>query len=340
MSFQFAWPWVFAALPLPLLSLWLLPRARGVPGAALRVPFLGVLRSAGLLQVRARPARWRRALAILGWLLLVTAGARPQLLGETLELPVTGRSLMLAVDISGSMGQGDMQVAGAAASRLDAVKRVARDFLQRREGDRIGLILFGTSAYVQAPFTLDRRTVATLLDEAAVGLAGNSTALGDAIGLAVKRLRDQPAENRLLVLLTDGANTAGEVEPLKAADLAAQEGVRIYTIGVGGDTQEYVRTPFGVQRLVGNDLDEPTLQGIADKTGGRFFRARDTAGLAQVYAELDAIEPASPDRLSYRPAEELYGWPLGAALLLSLLGALPRGRLRRARPPAAEVEHG
>ena len=338
MSFHFAWPWLFALLPLPLLSLWLLPRAAAAPAAALRVPFLAVLRDAGLLQAPSRPAPWRRVLAILIWLLLVTSAARPQLLGESLQLPVTGRSLMFAVDISGSMVNDDMELGGRRVSRLSVVKVVASDFLRRREGDRVGLILFGRTAYLQAPLTLDRQTVATLLDEAQVGLAGKETALGDAIGLAVKRLREQPEHNRVLILLTDGANTAGAVDPLKAADLAAQEGVRIYTIGVGGDGL-LVQTPFGVQRLAGGDLDEDTLKRIADKTHGRFFRARDSAGLAQVYRELDAIEPASKDALNFRPVRELYAWPLAVALALSLLLAVPGAWLAHARAPGGEVEH-
>jgi len=339
MSFQFAWPWLFIALPMPLLSLWLLPRAAASPAAALRVPFLAVLAPSGLLRPPSHPAGWRRALATTAWLLLVVAAARPQLLGETMQVPVTGRSLMLAVDLSGSMFNDDMLLGDRRVSRATAVKALAAEFVRRREGDRVGLILFGREAYLQAPLTLDRQTVATLLGEAQVGLAGKETAIGDAIGLALKRLRDQPEQNRVLILLTDGANTAGAVDPLKAADLAAQQGVRIYTIGVGGDGV-LVRTPFGVQRQAGSDLDEGTLRGIAEKTHGRYFRARDSAALAQIYDELDAIEPASKDALSYRPADDLYAWPLSAALALSLLLALPLGWLRRTALTDSEVQRG
>ncbi len=339
MNFQFAWPWLFAALPLPLLSLWLLPRAAAATTVALRVPFLALLNRSGLLGVQARPAVWRRALAVAAWVLLVVAAARPQLLGEPMQLPVTGRSLMLAVDISGSMVDDDMRLGNTQVSRVTAVKALAGEFLRRRKGDRVGLILFGREAYLQAPLTLDRQTVAILLGEAQVGLAGKETAIGDAIGLAVKRLRDQPEENRVLILLTDGANTAGAVDPLKAADLAAQEGVRIYTVGVGGDGVT-LRTPFGMQRVAGNDLDENTLQAVADKTHGRFFRARDSVALAQIYKLLDEIEPVSEDTLNYRPKEEYYSMPLAAALLLSLLPALPFGRLRHTGSFPKEIEHG
>lgn len=340
MSLQFAWPWLLLALPLPLVIWWLLPRAERDPGMALRVPFLHLLQAAGALQTASRPARWRQLVAIAAWILLVTAAARPQVLGEAVQLPVTGRSLMLAVDISGSMSNEDMRLAGRTVARVTAVKALGGDFLRGRVGDRVGLILFGREAYLQAPLTLDRQTVATLLGEAQVGLAGKETAIGDAIGLAVKRLRDQPEANRVLVLMTDGANTAGAVDPRKAADLAAQEGVRIYTIGVGGDVMT-LQTPFGLRSVPGGDLDEATLQDIASKTGGRYFRARDSASLAQVYSALDAIEPASEDALHYRPADELYQWPLGVALALSVLGAVPLGRLRRLRGlTAAETGHG
>jgi Ca-activated chloride channel family protein len=251
----------------------------------------------------------------------VLAAARPQQVGETVHVPVTGRSLMLAVDLSGSMQTPDMQIVNRDVSRLEAVKAVAGDFIERRTGDRIGLILFGDQAYVQAPLTLDRSTVHTLLDEAQIGLAGQQTAIGDAIGLAIKRLRDEPAGNRVLVLLTDGASNAGSVDPLKAADLAAQDGVRIYTVGVGSD-QVVMRGPFGFSQTVQGDLDEDTLRAIAKKTGGRYFRAADVVSLAQIYAELDKIEPLSKDAQSWRPVEELYVWPLAAALLLSVLVAL------------------
>jgi len=320
MNLEFAWPWLLITLPLPLLVALSLPRAQASPPAALRVPFY-----AALTQSLARPARHRSRLYVLlaaiAWLFLVLAAARPQWIGETLHLPVNGRSLMLAVDISGSMQTEDMLIDGRQVMRLTAVKHVAADFIGQRTGDQLGLILFGDQAYLQAPLTFDRHTVSTLLDEAAIGLAGKSTAIGDAIGLAIKRLREQPQQNRVLILLTDGANTAGSVEPLKAADLAASEAVRIYTIGIGADSM-LVRTPFGTRRVASSDLDEATLQAIADKTGGRYFRARDTESLQEIYALLDAMEPVSEDDQSYRPVDELYAWPLGGALLISLLLAL------------------
>ncbi len=336
MNIEFTWPWLFAALPLPLLAL-LLPRARRAEPATLRFPFYAALRD-NLQTHTGQRSRLRLALATAAWLLLVLAAARPQLIGESVHLPVSGRSLMLAVDISGSMQNEDMQVRGRQLSRLTAVKVVAGDFIEQRKGDRIGLILFGDEAYLQAPLTFDRQTVRILLDEAQIGLAGQQTAIGDAIGLAIKRLRKEPDSNRVLILLTDGANTAGNVDPLKAADLAAREGVRIYTIGIGsGET--VVQTPFGPRRVATGDLDEGNLKAIAEKTGGRYFRARDTAQLAQIYDLLDRIEPISEDEQTWRPVDELYVWPLGSALLLSVLIALAAAYRRRATAPRSEVSH-
>jgi Ca-activated chloride channel family protein len=268
----------------------------------------------------------------------VLAAARPQLIGETVHLPVSGRSLMLAVDISGSMQNEDMQISARQLSRLTAVKLVAGEFIEQRKGDRLGLVLFGDQAYLQAPLTFDRNTVRTLLDEAQIGLAGKQTAIGDAIGLAIKRLRKEPARNRVLILLTDGANTAGNVDPLKAADLAAREGVRIYTIGIGSGAMQ-VQTPFGGRRVNIGDLDESSLKSIAGKTGGRYFRARDAAQLVEIYELLDRIEPVSEDEQTWRPVDELYFWPLGAALLLSVLIALSAAFAWRAIPAPVEVQH-
>lgn len=328
MTLELALPLMFAALPLPLLAAWLLPRAPESSGGALRLPFYRALH-ASMGEGRATRSRLRLLLATLAWVLLVTAAARPQMLGEPVQLPVSGRDLLLAVDISGSMETEDMVLGKQVATRLAAVKYVGGNFIERRQGDRLGLILFGDQAYLQTPLTFDRKTANIQLDEAAIGLAGKRTAIGDAIGLAVKRLRDQPQENRVLVLLTDGENTAGTVEPQKAADIAASEGVRIYTIGVGAD-ERIVSGFFGRRRVANSELDEPALIAIAEKTGGRYFRARDIAALEQIYRLLDELEPVSVDEEAFRPVHELYSWPLAAALLISMLIALlASGRLPR-----------
>jgi Ca-activated chloride channel homolog len=319
---NFVWPWAFAALPLPLLArAWLRPQAR--QEAALRVPDIGLFSpAAGIRGTGSHGSRWLLLLAWLAWMCLIGAAARPQFTGDPISLPSTGRDLMLAVDISGSMNTEDMEVRGHVANRLTAVKAVVTDFIARRAGDRVGLILFGTNAYLQAPLTFDLTTVEGLLEEAPVGIAGGKTAIGDAIGLAVKRLRARPAESRVLILLTDGANNVGEVPPEKAAELARAEGVKIYTIGVGA---EELKIPGFWGEIGGRlvnpsaDLDAKSLQQIADATGGRFFRARDTEELSQIYQLLDAIEPTAQDARNFRPVKALFHYPLAASWALWLI---------------------
>jgi Ca-activated chloride channel family protein len=324
----FDWPWLLLVLPLPLLLRWLLPPAATAREAALRVPFLEDFSdAAGERGAAAR--RWPLWLAALAWCLLVLAAMRPQWVGEVMEIPVTGRDLMLAVDLSGSMQEEDFVVGNRQVDRLTATKWVAGDFIERRIGDRIGLILFGERAYLQAPLTFDRETVKTLLLEAAIGLAGKATAIGDAIGLAVKRLRERDEANRVLVLLTDGANTTGMVDPVEAAELAAGEGLKIYTIGVGAD-EMLVRDLFGMRRINPSaELDEKTLKRIAELTGGRYFRARNTGELEQIYSLLDELEPVAEDARPFRPRQALFYWPLAAALAIAALMLLLhlRGRL-------------
>ncbi len=338
--FQLAWIWVLAALALPVAVAWLLPAASGGTEAALRVPFF--LRVAEWSDERSmHTRRWRLFIASCAWLLLVLAAARPQWVGEPVALRITGRDLMLAVDLSGSMKRRDMQVGKEWVTRLDVIKRVAGEFIERRDGDRIGLILFGTRAYLQAPLTFDRPTVRTLLEEAVIGLAGEQTAIGDAIGLGIKRLRERPAANRVLILLTDGANTAGEVNPMEAARFAAKLGLRIYTIGVGADIA-MMRRLYGTVRVNPSaDLDEPTLAAIARATGGRYFRARQTNELVDIYRTLDELEPVISDEEQFRPTTELFYWPLALALLVAV--SLMAGGLRhalRTRTSGERQAHG
>ncbi|NND37228.1 MAG: VWA domain-containing protein [Gammaproteobacteria bacterium] len=324
---QIAWPWMFLILPLPLLLRLWLPPADPAQGAALRMPFLKELARPGE-SARLRHRQWPLALAAAAWLLIVAASARPQWLGDPVALPVSGRDVVLAVDLSQSMQERDFEIQGQWVDRLTATKWVAEDFIARRAGDRIGLILFGEQAYLQTPLTFDRETVWTLLDEAQIGLAGRATAIGDAIGLGVKRLRDKGEGSRVLILLTDGANTAGEVDPLQAAELAAREGLTIYTIGIGAD-EMLVRGLFGTRRVnPSSDLDERTLQAIADQTGGRYFRARDTAELEAIYRLLDELEPIEQDPETFRPVAALFYWPLAGALALVILLVLIKLRER------------
>ena len=319
---SFAWPWMLLAAPLPLLVARAWPAHREQPGAGLRLPFHDDARG-WQGAARARRRRLRVALAVLAWLALLAAACRPQWLGDAHEQPVSGRDLLLAVDVSGSMRTRDLVQIGAGLSRLYVVKERAGEFLARRRGDRVGLILFGSRAYVQAPLTFDLATVDTLLREASPGIAGERTAIGDAIGLAVKRLRARPAGSRVLVLLTDGANTAGEVEPLAAARVAAQSGVRIHTIGVGAERMLRHRRRGNEAVNPSADLDEASLRAIAQATGGRYFRGRDPAELEGIYRELDAVEPVAQPASPLRPRREVFHLPLAAALVLALAAALP-----------------
>ncbi len=324
---EFEWPWLFSLLPLPLLVRRFMTPVTPHQPAALRVPFLaefdglhGKEKNTGVLPL---------LLALVAWSLGVTAASRPVWTDEAVPLPVSGRDLMLAVDLSQSMEEADFVLNSEMVNRLVAIKAVAGQFIERRTGDRLGLILFGEQAYLQVPLTFDRKSVVALLNEAQIGLAGNATAIGDAIGVAVKRLRDIEANSRVLILLTDGANTAGELDPLKAAELAAKAGLRIHTIGVGAD-EMMVRNMFGYRRVNPSaDLDENTLRAIAEKTGGQYFRARDVEQLEKIYALIDNLEPLPQDARYYRPVQALYYYPLAgslAAAAILLLVRLSRNR--------------
>lgn len=321
----FAWPWLLLAIPLPLLARVLMP-ARANPQPALRVPWGERLRrvaSGGVLEVGSRGFPW---MAMLAWCLLCVAAARPQQLGPPIAPPQVGRDMMLAVDLSASMGEEDMELGGRLVDRLTAAKAVLADFLDRRVGDRIGLVVFGDRAFALTPLTLDRDSVRQQLDASVVGLAGRATALGDAIALSTKRLQQQRTEQRVLIVLTDGVNTAGVLEPAKAAQIARDAGVRIHAIAFGGEGGGALSL-FGLRLPAGGDeVDEAGLQKIAQLTGGRFFRARDTEALAGIYAEIDALEPVKRQGQAVRPKIERYPWPLGLALAVGVLALLLRRR--------------
>lgn len=313
---HFQWPWLILIAPLPWLIRRLSPPIDTDAGPVLRVPHIAAFEFGPAGTASTQGQRWLLGLMIAIWLCLVMAVMRPQWIGEPIDLPATGRDLLLAVDLSGSMEISDFELRGRGVNRLAATKSVALDFIERRVGDRLGLILFGRQAYLQVPLTFDRQTVRQLLEEAVIGLAGKETAIGDAIGLAVKRLRDTDGQ-KVLILLTDGANTAGQIAPLRAAELAATEGLKIYTIGIGA-REVQINTLLGTRRYdPAADLDEETLQAIASATGGRYFRAHDTGELEQIYDLLDELEPVELDEQRFRAISALYPWPLTAALLLT-----------------------
>jgi len=308
---HFEWPWIALLAPLPLI-LYALRRPAEPRGSALYLPFAATVDSADAADRR----RSRRLIFSCVWLLLIAASMRPEWLGKPVRVPTTGRRLLLAVDVSGSMAIEDM---AGGLSRLQVVQEVAGHFIDERRGDQVGLILFGTEPYLQAPLTEDLATVHHFLDTAVVGVAGTETAIGDAIGLAIKRLRaasgsDALLKDTVLVLLTDGQNDAGVMPPLEAARMAASVGLKIYTIGVGAAASS---GPDG-SSFGNTDLDETTLKAIARTTGGLYFRATDTSRLEEIYQRINALEPTQGESRWLRPRTDLFVWPLALALLISV----------------------
>ncbi|WP_372870704.1 VWA domain-containing protein [Shewanella sp.] len=320
-------PWILVLLPLPLLIR--TAKKRNLSGH-LHLPGsseLSPATSQGIKSSKPWPL-------YLMWAALLMAVARPQWLGDPIELPSEGRDLMVAVDLSGSMEFPDMELAGRNIDRFSLVQKVVGDFIERRAGDRLGLILFADHAYLQSPLTQDRRSVATFLREARVGLVGRQTAIGEAIALAVKRFENLEESNRVLILLTDGTNNAGNIEPDAAAAIAAERKVTIYTIGVGADVAS--RRALSRDRSNASvDLDEAQLKRIAQLTHGQYFRARNSNELESIYQEIDKLQPIARDVQTYRPQKELFYYPLALALLLSLLasssaaGLLPTRQIHR-----------
>lgn len=332
--FGFEQPWALLLLPLPWLIRWYLTPVKQNDMLALRVPFFQRLTSArvhGDHQPILNDTT--RIVSIAIWGLLTLAAMGPQWLGEPIETLHQGRNVFLALDLSGSMQIPDMDWQNKPVDRLTVVKYVAKQFVKNRRGDRLGLILFGSSAYLQTPLTFDLTTVNYMIDDATIGLAGGETAIGDAIGLAIKRFHKTPKSSRVLILLTDGANNAGVLGPIKAAELAKDSGVKIYTIGLGAD-QLIIRSLLGSQIVnPSEDLDEGTLKKIAEITGGQFFRAKDTEALESIYQQINHLEPSVQQSSRYRPSTPYFQWPLGLALLLSM-GLL----LRRWQPRG--LQHG
>lgn len=316
---DFIWPWAFWLLPLPFLIYKTVPKAKKYD-AALYVPFYqDVIAFESKPYSPVRTGFINSLLLILTWCLLIAAVSRPQWVGDPIAMPASGRDLMLAVDISGSMEINDMVLDGKQVQRITLVKKVVNDFISRRTGDRVGLLLFGTEAYVHVPLTFDRKAVKSLFNEAQLGFAGEKTSIGDAIGLAVKHLKKRPDESRILILLTDGRSNTGKIEPIQAAQLAAQTGVKVYTIGVGAE-EMLVRGFFGSQRINPSaELDEETLQKIADLTGGEYFRARNPEELEEIYQQIDKLEPVEQEDETFRPVKALFYLPLSGALLCSFL---------------------
>lgn len=322
--FMFYWPWLILLLPLPLLAVILLPRSKKagtIKVPELRFPGLHRLEMAfGLCQQNFKPSR-RLFLVILSlfWLFLVLAVMRPQFVDQFSQVENEGYDLMLAVDISGSMRALDFSTNEKAISRLDATKDVVGKFVEERQGDRVGLILFGEHAYLQVPLTLDTLSVSHMLNNAVSGMAGQATAIGDAIGLAVKNLRDRPEGSRVIVLLTDGVDTSSSIPPLEATKLAKQYGIRIYTIGVGRNGLVPYPNDRGGIEMVQVPMDEERLKEIASKTDGYYFRATDQQALQNVYDRINELEKTKANTRTYLIHKALYPYPLFMAAILLLI---------------------
>ncbi|MFC3909800.1 vWA domain-containing protein [Legionella dresdenensis] len=330
--FEFANPWILSLIILPALIWFLIPRAEIKLPAALKIPFFTPLQAAIAQRKPALVKHGHIGVLLLSWLLMIGAAAGPRWVGEPLALTREGRNIMLVLDLSGSMELNDMQLHGRPVSRLAVVKRAAEQFVEERAGDRIGLILFGSQAYLQTPLTYDRRNVLLRLEDASVGLAGKTTSIGDALGLAVKRLQDVPSKSRVIILLTDGANNSGVLAPLKAAELAKDDKIKVYTIGLGAeaDPQAYGDPFFNLN--AGADLDEKTLKKIADMTGGQYFRATDSQSLQQIYGTINQLEAVKQDKASIRPQKEYYPWLLAAAMILMQCWLAAKAGLLTFRP--------
>ncbi len=311
---------------LPFLIATLLPPLKGVYGDALRVPFLNDFNHIAGEQSgfkfnereksRFTPAFWK---LFVIWLLLTVAAMRPIWTGTPHRLQDRGRDIMLVTDISTSMLETDFVFQGRRLKRLDAVRAVVSDFVDRRQSDRLGLILFGTRAYLQAPLTYDRHSVQEILWSMDAGMAGNSTSIGDALGLALKNISaEKPgSRNKVIILLTDGENNDGSLSFPEAVDLARREDVKVYTIGVGGQGFNLVTAFFGIQN---QSLDEKSLKELAAQTKGRYFRADDLKSLTDVYRAIDDLEPEDQLQNLVYPRRELYYLPLLAAFLLTMIG--------------------
>lgn len=326
-----AWAWYIILLPLPWLTWWLLPAAKPSQSQTVRLPANSRLVSQANSISSVKTPRWVALLSLCAWVAIVLACTRPQWTGEPVELPRDGRQLILAVDVSGSMQESDMSIRGQRVTRLTAVQYVAGEFIKRREGDQIGLVLFGERAYLQSPLTFDRETVAKLLHDAFLGMAGQKTAIGDAIGLSVKRVEEQLEKLKakqaealasqkppVLILLTDGSNNAGQLNPIKATELAKEIGLKIYTIGFGAESGGLL----GMVRRT--EIDEATLTQIAELSEGRYYRAENTEDLESIYADINKLETIAAEEEPFRPVQELYIYPLSLALALLMIAAVGR----------------
>lgn len=303
--------WMFILAPLPVAIQIFSPVYKESRKAVLAPFFDQISEMAGLTPEKGAiiqdKGKFHKVLIIICWLLLVTALARPQWIEAPIVKELPSRDLLVAVDLSGSMSVADFtDKNGKKTDRLTAVKEVLDDFFTKRDKDRVGMIFFGSAAFVQAPFTDDLDALRVLLDEAQVQMAGPRTMLGDAVGLSIPMFQKSEMEEKVLILLTDGNDTGSLVPPEKAADIAKDNGITIYTIAVGDPAAA------GEEKL-----DEVTLKSIAQKTNGEYFWAGNREELEEIYVRLDKLSTLDNQTISYRPKQDLYFWPLGVMFLLS-----------------------
>ena len=316
---EFSWPWIFLLLPLPLLFR---QPTQGLATNALRIPTM-LSRALDDLQVSSRYTMSVEQIAMwLAWIALLLALAQPWRPGDTVVQPVSGRALAMVVDLSGSMERRDFTLDGETSDRLSVVKSAAGQFIEARQGDRISLILFGREAFIASPLSFDLDAIRIILDSAGIGMAGRSTAIGDALGLAIKTLRNDNSNSKAIVLLSDGTNNSGSAEPESAASFARDLGIRIHSVAMGSDDSE--ASPSGYATANSADLDEATLEAIANDSGGKYFRARSSAELNAVYKEIDKLERSESDAPPVILQQDLRHWPL-----LFMLGLLTILALRR-----------
>lgn len=313
--FEFEYWWVFLLLPLPLLVRYFLsPKKQSF--TQVWIPLADGLQQQK--SVKSNPLI-SSIIAWLLWLLLLTTVAKPIWYDQPIRIQQKSRDMILSLDLSGSMKEVDMSLNGTTVDRLTLVKSIVKDFVQQRKGDRIGLILFADHAYLQTPLTFDVETVSTMVDETEIGLVGNRTAIGESIAMAIKRFVENKNEQRVLILLTDGANTSGKIKPIAAAKQAAKNNIKIYSIGIGAD-QMIKRGFFGDQRINPSaDLDEKTLTDIASVTNGQYFRARNQDDLQKIYDTINKLQPVDSEFLEFRPEKNLFFWPLSLAIAILLM---------------------
>ncbi len=325
----FVWPWMIGLIVLPLVVRWWGRRSDnrqvvGV-GGALRVPFFGALAAFGQPMGKTSVTGIRRALW-MSWLCLVIACMRPVVYTGDAGIPQEARHIMLAIDVSGSMAQQDFDVAGRPVTRLAMVRDVVSDFVRQRVGDRLGLVVFGSEAHVLAPLSRDRKALADLFADVGIGIAGEQTAIGDALARSVEATAAVPSDHKVIILLSDGYNNAGVVSVAQAVELAKKQGITVYTVGIGSDRQT-VQGFFGSMTVDPSvDLDEALLTQVAEATGGRYFRAKSAADLRAIYDIINKLEALPDTDLVARPRRDIFWVPVLVGLVFVFGIAVHRGR--------------